>query len=51
MTGVVCQELLARGKKSFVRRKVDEAGLRVTDDPACARALRECADGLGVSLR
>lgn len=51
MTAVVCKELLARGKKSFVRRKVEDAGARAMDDPLCARKLRECAADLGLSLR
>lgn len=51
MTRVVCEELLARGKKSFVRRRVEEAGARAMDDPSQARRLRQCADNLGVSLR
>lgn len=51
MTRVVCEELLSRGKKSFVRQRVEAAGPRAMDDPSSARALRECATSLGVSLR
>lgn len=51
MTKVVCEELVARGKKSFVRRRVEEAGARAMDDPSQARRLRQCADNLGISLR
>ncbi|CAM9821657.1 unnamed protein product [Ectocarpus sp. 6 AP-2014] len=38
MTGVVCEELMARGTKSFVRRRVEEER-----DPAVARAMLEHA--------
>lgn len=51
MTGVVCEELLTRGKKSFVRRRVEDAGVRAMDDPKQARRLRQCAENLGISLR
>ena len=51
MTRVVCEELLARGKKTFVRGRLEGAGSRALDDPSCARRLRECALNLGVSLR
>lgn len=51
MTRVVCEELLARGKKTFLRRKLEEGGTRALDDPALSRRLRHCAANLGVSLR
>ncbi|CAM9982742.1 unnamed protein product, partial [Ectocarpus sp. 12 AP-2014] len=38
MTGVVCEELMARGTKSFVRRRVEEER-----DPAVAKAMLEHA--------
>ncbi|CAM9275179.1 unnamed protein product [Ectocarpus fasciculatus] len=38
MTGVVCEELMARGTKAFVRRRVEEER-----DPAVARAMLEHA--------
>lgn len=51
MTAVVCNELVARGKKSFLRRRVEEGGTRALDDASYARQIRECAANLGVSLR
>lgn len=51
MTKVVCEELNTRGKKSFLRRRLEEAGARAMDDPSQARRLRQCAENLGVSLR
>lgn len=51
MTRVVCRELLVRGKKNFLRRKLEEGGRQAVDDPTRARRLRQCAADLGVSLR
>lgn len=51
MTAVVCDELLARGKKAYLRRLVQEEGRDARDDPIAARELRECSDRLGISLR
>ncbi|CBJ27230.1 conserved unknown protein [Ectocarpus siliculosus] len=46
MTGVVCEELMARGTKSFVRRRVEEER-----DPAVARAMLETRAGTTAARR
>lgn len=51
MTRVVCEELLVRGKKAFLRRKLEEKRGRAMDDPGYCKRVRECAVGLGISLR
>ncbi|CAM9682208.1 unnamed protein product [Choristocarpus tenellus] len=51
MTPIVCEEVVYRGKKTFLRRMVEDRGDKAWDDPAHARVLRECAMGLSISLR
>lgn len=51
MTPVICEELLTRSKKTFVRQKVEEASARELDDISHVRKIRQCVETLGVNLR
>lgn len=51
MAAVVCGELLARGGKAFLRRKLEGVDGRGLDDALNSKRLRECAESLGLRLR